>query len=323
MKTKPSSTSSSSGWAYLLKLGGFLALTTCLVASLEVFTRWMMADRYQDKYAATCRPGACPNVILGASTALGGIHPRYLEDARFGIYNFAYSGGNATFFRHWYRLFRQTHAAPALVLYATDWSMFQAHFLERTLEADAEYLPWPVFSGLFGEPDASPSRLIMNRLSLVKNRAQLKNLLFWQEPWPTPALYYKGFCTYDTPGAYQPGHRPSATVDTHLMADFQALLDTLKADGTRVVFVQPPNYTPDAGEHPEAQARLAAIARARAIPYLNYNGDRRSALNTDRGLYQDWLHLNLEGAERFSRLLRQDLDHLGVTRGASGNSQRI
>lgn len=311
----PSSTSSSDGARrFLLRLGCFLAVTVGLFVALELAMRaWVAGDIYAIKYASAFRPAPPERMlVLGASPALQGIHPRYLEEAGLSVYNFAYSGGNPAFFRAWYAIYRQHNPAPRRVVYATDWFMFRRGFLGRSIASDAEFLPLGAYVQLFAKPGISWASLTMNRLALIKHRVRLKNLLFLQTSDDLASAHYKGCVTHT--GRYQGKNPMSAETDPGMIAEFDALLDTFAADGVEVIFVQPPSYLPDTGEHPDDQARLAAIARTRGIPLLNYNGDRASAFNRERKNFNNWVHPSRIGAERFSRRLAQDLRPLVAAR---------
>jgi hypothetical protein len=184
------------------------------------------------------------------------------------------------------------------------------------MAADVEFIPLSAYLGFFAEPHADISSLLTNRFSFIKRRAGLKNMLFLQRDSLIENAYYQG-CAYQVhPQAYHKTPAPSAEVAPEQIAAFRALLARLKGDGARVVCIQMPSYTPEVGEHPKEQARLSALTREAGVPYLNYNGDRRTAFNDDAGNYIDWVHLNTRGAETFSRRLKQDLDALGVTREA-------
>jgi len=52
---------------------------------------------------------------------------------------------------------------------------------------------------------------------------------------------------------------------------------------------------------------LSQIAAARNIPFLNYNTELVSEINSDYSLYSDWGHLNNTGAHIFSQRLYEDL----------------
>lgn len=309
----PSSTSSSERARALIgRLGAFLGLTLLLLAGLEVAVRAMVSDPFALKYAELRQaPRAGQNLVLGASNTLGGIDPLHLDAAGVRWYNHAFTSANPAFFRRWYRLYRASNPAPARLIYGADWFMFQAGFLERTLEVDSEHLPLEDYLRLWLEPNASFAALLTNRSALLKHRIRLKNMLFLQEPALAPQPYHQG-CMTRPVGNYAKLPPPGHTLNRAMVTEFEALLDTLRADRVAVILVQLPSYLPEIGEHPRQQAQLQAIARERGLTYLNYNGDRRSAFNRDRSLFADWVHLNARGAERISRRLAEDLAALGV-----------
>lgn len=272
----------------------------------------LATTRYEElKYRALFdREARHAHIVIGNSHAMHGIDPRQIEAPGFSLYNFAFSGGNPLFFERWYKLYRAYQPAPKVVLLSADWFIFKP-VLTRRFEHDAEYMPPAELAHLILDPLISVRTLLANRFPLIKEREPLARALIGEEP-PTRVVveaYHKGYAPYHV---RRWGHQyPYKARDSrYYQAAFVRLLDLLAAEGARVVFVQVPEYLPDAGEHPVENARLEAIAAARGIPFLNYNAERKSAFNYDRSLFTDWGHMNERGSARFGPVLRDDLQAL-------------
>ena len=93
---------------------------------------------------------------------------------------------------------------------------------------------------------------------------------------------------------------------------FVLLLKQFKDDGIPVVFVMTPEYLPgrDAPQFDRMVKIIQGIADERNIPFLNYNTDLKSEINTDYTCYSDWGHLNDKGAHLFSKKLYDDLNKI-------------
>ena len=121
--------------------------------------------------------------------------------------------------------------------------------------------------------------------------------------------FYMGYIPWE---ADFNGHH-AGTAGTHPFQEekdaFIRLLDQFQADGIPVVFVMAPEYLPGrtAPQFDELTDEITAVATAKGIPFLNYNRELASDINSDHTYYSDWGHLNNRGAQRFSRKLYEDL----------------
>lgn len=297
-------------WRATIFLGTLLLSLGAVDRSLAA----LVTDAAELKYQAMLDARlAHPHIVLGTSHAELGINPRHIEQEGFSLYNFAFSGSNPRYLRHWYELFRSRRPAPSLVLLSADWFLFKPS-LDRQFEQDSEYWPVTTFArSLLFTPELSRSAMLLNRFPLVKERQTLQQLFFPQERGGRFLIerYYKGYVPVEVQ-AFR-WMEPERGLDHPARrADFERLLERLEADDVQVVFFQAPEHLPTAGEHPVENEQIAAIARDRGIPFLNYNTDRRSAMNLEKGYFIDWGHLNERGSEIFSRRLAEDLRALGV-----------
>lgn len=252
------------------------------------------------------------HMVLGNSKVVHGIDPRFLDGPRRDVHNLGFNGASPLYYARWYQAYRKRHPAPRWVLMEADWFLYRP-VMWRRLEHDSEFLPPDVLSDLLKMPDTSFTILAYNRFPLLKHRETLVRRVFAErKPREVDmAGYYKGYVplrgsTDNDSRAYQ------VADDPNYEAAFRNLVKSLLADGVRVVFVQAPEYLPLAKEHPAENGRLAALAAAHGVPMLNYNTERRSAINEDRSLFCDWSHLNEAGSRQFSERLSRDLTTLGL-----------
>jgi lysophospholipase L1-like esterase len=91
---------------------------------------------------------------------------------------------------------------------------------------------------------------------------------------------------------------------------FIRLLKYFEDDGIPVIFVMAPEFLPgrSAPQFERMTEIIEQIARIRNIPFLNYNTELVSEINSDYSLYSDWGHLNETGAYIFSQKLYEDLN---------------
>jgi hypothetical protein len=156
--------------------------------------------------------------------------------------------------------------------------------------------------------------LFFNRFAFSKERKHVLKMLLRDEREIFPkAGYYKGYIPFkikkkkrlDT-GEFHHEINPAQ------WKAFEELLDALKRDEIKVIFVQVPGYLP--GRRDEDISKnvllLKGIAEKRGIPFLDYETERLSSINTNMDLFTDWTHLNEAGSEAFSKLLKEDLENL-------------
>lgn len=200
----------------------------------------------------------------------------------------------------WYygyrRYFDQAGARPDLVLIGTG----RGHLLDPALEPDrlaAFYASGRDFSDLLQRLDGgveSAAKAVCARASMLfahRNRVQ-------------PLLFYNFVPGYTETASAISVQRPvPAAGQGASPADgeaglFTALLDTLRAAGTRVVVAAIP--VPAAYELPETVLRQAA---ARQVPVIREG----SRLAIDVRHFPDGYHLDADGSAQFTRMLLQQL----------------
>jgi hypothetical protein len=290
-----------------------------LLVILILLNRWMgqsVTIHYDLQYEEAVRPRInAPIIIIGSSHATHGINPKYLEDKRFSVYNFALNGGNPVFYLKWYhRILTRYYRRPSHVIYAVDWFMFDDHLLQRQFEHDSKYFPLPLLMAELKESRALKT-LVLNRFSLIRERKKLPVLLFKkrkaQDIYPIKK-YYNGFVPYESKGNLWKTKEVNVSHSEQQFEAFEEILDQFKRDNIKVIFVQIPEYI--SGRHSAGylknMEKLDEVARDRNIPFLDYNREKISAINYDTRYYSDWGHLNEKGSETFSRLLKEDLGRI-------------
>ncbi len=288
-----------------------------VVAGLEATTGlWLTAPiqskvhdlKYRDLFDRTQRH---PNIVLGTSHAVYGIAPEKLSAPDFPVYNFGYRNATTLFYRKWYDVFTRYQGTPRTVIYCVDWFAFTDH-TNRTLESDARHFPADLFLDMLRDRRYVLHKLIAFRSTLFADRGFVKGALMGN-PMGRHDLsrFANGYVPYaNDAGAHQAKPwKPGKRVESHRI-DLERTLDRFRQDGVRVVLVQIPELLPVSGRHPAQNAEIAQIAAARGLPFLNYNEERRSALNDDASAFYDWGHLNDAGCQRFSAVLARDLKAL-------------
>ncbi len=251
--------------------------------------------------------------ILGSSTGVNGVNPRYLEDLQVNdidfsrTFNFSRNGVRPSFFVDWYQcFFRPNYQKPSLALIGVDWFEFH-NSTGVSLSSDAPSLP--VYSLLSAMDDGhcpTKHQIFWERL---RSFPEWKSLIEYVQE--TRSSYYKGYESADgVIDIYTPGTRDSTWTDYQLQS-LETLIDALTKDGIKVILFQPPVFRPDilipGGTN---FAKVAAIAEKKGVPLLNYNTTKVSKLNATPRYFANWSHLNDAGSEALTLMLKQDLADL-------------
>ena len=302
---------------FLLKVIAFALSFAVLVGGLEASaSRWlssptqakMDALKYRDIFDAERDEEA---IVIGTSHAVYGVAPEPLAKAGLPAYNFGFRNSTPRFYRLWYDVYKAHQGAPEAVIFCVDWFAFSDH-TNRNFESDSRYFPDEVFWGMLRDRRYRTHTLIANRFTLYADRTRVKGALMGNlYDFHDLNRFDHGYIPYLTDiGSHQmPRWGDGNRVEAY-KADFEATLDAMARDGARVALVQIPEYLPVAGEHPRQNAEIAEIAARRSLPFLDYNGPRRSALNADKSKFYDWAHLNDVGCQAFSAVLARDLGAL-------------
>jgi hypothetical protein len=257
-------------------------------------------------------------IIIGASHAAHGINPKYLERDGLKVFNFGQDGAGPYFFLKWYRkIFQRYYKKPKTVIFGVHWVMFESHTLQRQLEQDSNFFPsYFLFEELHDFKEMKT--LILNQFAFIRERKKLPHLLvrlFEKRRRPGPHLvpqYYNGFIPYERKGRLdkKKGFKPKN--DQVQINAFRELLDDFKKNEIKVVLVNIPGFlhARDPEDIQESIALIRNIAEEKGIPFLDYETEKITDLNTDPSLFSDWVHLNGKGSVAFTKMLKSDLELL-------------
>jgi hypothetical protein len=257
-------------------------------------------------------------IIIGASHAAHGINPKYLEKDDLKVFNFGQDGAGPYFFLKWYRkIFQRYYRKPETVIFGVHWVMFESHTLQRQFEHDSNFFPhYFLFEEL--HDFKGMKTLILNQFAFIRERKTLPNRLvrlFEKRRRMGPknlAQYYNGFVPYERKGRLDKKKGTKPKNDEVQINAFRELLDDFKKDNIQVILVNIPGYLParDPDNIQESIALIHKIAEEKGIPFLDYEMERITDLNTDPSLFSDWVHLNGKGSDAFTKLLKSDLELL-------------
>ena len=296
----------------------FLSL---LIGILILMNSWMEREgnrQTRQQYEEIFHPKVNADIIImGASHAAHGINPKYLEKDGLKVFNFGQDGAGPTFFLKWYRkVFQRYYRKPDTVIFGVHWVMF-SNTLQRQLEQDSNYFPRSFLFEEFHNFNEMKT-LVLNRLAFVRERKKLPyklvGLFKKERRRKTYVLlkYYNGFIPYERKGRLDKKKGSKPQNDQVQIDAFEALLDHFEKNHIQVILVSIPGYlhSRDLDNIQESMDLIHKIAKERNLPFLDYETQRITALNTDPRLFSDWVHLNGKGSDAFSELLKSDLELL-------------
>ncbi|OGJ56348.1 hypothetical protein A3D88_01665 [Candidatus Peribacteria bacterium RIFCSPHIGHO2_02_FULL_52_16] len=316
---------------FLRRSASFLLIFILIVSGLEFRLRQTLEEAEHAHYQVLFSLKEPFDVmVLGSSTAMHGIDMHVLEETRIpgvdfrNAYNFAMPGAKFTFWEDWYNTLFHGHVQPpTFAIFVTD-SFKLAEGVGRDLENDSNFFPFSVFLRAFLSSSLQRSNLLVHELMLFNIHKSILYLLKPQRTsWRTnQAEQYRGYLPVDRvlraddPDALR-GAADSLLIHPEISEEQFEALDTvtsgLQEQGTTVVFVQPPAYFPHISREvvagPNAE-RIRSLAEKKNILFLDYNGDRVSALNGHAAYFYNWKHLNREGSRVFTKVLRKDLERV-------------
>jgi hypothetical protein len=300
---------------FLIKLVSFGALLLVLAAGInyavgkkirkeeDLYYRWTYEELFSGKESANL-------VIFGSSRAKHGINPKYLERDGIRTFNFSLNGSGPAFLRKWYaQLFRKYYPAPRIAILEVNGFIFDSAMLWRKFEHDSIFLTFDAFADAILDGGNSPPLLLLNRFPIFRERGNLGAMFFSEESIVAMSRYYKGFVPLESARTIPVKPSPKPSVSRERLLDFEALLGELEKDRVKVVLVQTPEHRPavPSAEIAWTLSHIRRISREKGIPYLDYNGERKSGINDRNDLYWDPVHLNEKGSAEFSIRLNRDL----------------
>jgi hypothetical protein len=292
-----------------------------LGAILFLMNLWMDKEIYPHfplQYEEAFHPKVKADVIImGASHATHGVHPRSLETDRIRVFNFAFNGASPLFNLNWYKkVFEPNYPKPSCVIYGVHWVMFDGQFLRRRLEQDSKYFPSKFFFEEFRDLKTLGA-LLLNRFAFIRERRQIMPRILRKkrerEVYPV-SRYYQGYIPFETRRDLDKKDLANPKIDPDQLRAFEDLLDLFERDGVKVIFVEIPDYIPgrDSSTLEKNMQLITTIAQKRGVPFLNYETEKITEINYMRDYYVDWAHLNGKGSEAFSKMLRSDFEANGL-----------
>jgi hypothetical protein len=256
------------------------------------------------------------NVIIGTSHALHGIQPEILNKTGTSFFNFAYSGANPGFYLLWYtNIFKPYYKKPNYMIIAVERFFFDSRLLWRRYEQDSEYFPASVFlSNLLGTNELNRSTLINNRYPVLKYRKSFKKI-FFNNSYPVLITEYKyGFVPYQitNPTWLEEFSQENAAFDHIQQSKFEDLIKILINDGIKIILIEVPTYSTNSQRYASLPiySYYHSLSKKYSIPFINYNVERESYINSNKIYFSDGGHLNYLGSYEFSNLLMEDLKKL-------------
>ena len=310
---------------HLKKKVFFLSILIVILVLMNLWLDRELNPHYPLQYSEVFHPKVNANmIILGASHATHGINPRYFETDHLKVFNFSLNGAGPSFNLKWYKkIFQPNYPKPLYVIYGVHWGMFDEHLLKRTIEQDSKYFPKQLLFHEFSDFKAVRT-LVMNRFAFIRERKQLTDRLFGRHREVfLLSRYYHGFIPYERKGGLEKKKDIKPQNSEAQIRAFEELLDEFEKDKIGVIFVQIPGYLPSRHDANilESMQLLNKIAEERKIPFLDYDTKRITNINTNPGMFSDWIHLNEQGSDAFSKLLNSDLEF--VLKGKSPEERSL
>ena len=255
-------------------------------------------------------------IILGNSHATHSIRPSFLNTEGFIFYNLALNGSNPLFHLNWYtNILMPNYPTPKYCIFAVDWFMFDENYLWRRYEQDAINFPNNLYyKNLIDVKHFDTKMLVENRYPFFIHRsiAALEMVLkkaHGDDEYKI-AEYDDGFVPWQVPYKKENFIPPANIIsEVRLQNDFDSLIQIIKKNGTKIIFVSIPEFGIPATEY-ETKPAIIFIRHLTIkynIPYLNYNIEMRSEINRDINNFIDWGHMSSEGSKKFSLKLKEDL----------------
>lgn len=287
----------------------FSVILIIIICIVEIQLRKNTKTYIDLHYEEALSPEVNANIVIIGNSHAGGIDPALLENDRFTIYNFFLGGGSPHYYRIWYeKIFKTHYPKPEHLIFVVDWAMLDSS-LARKFEVDISMVPFSTILDVFiNEPGLSKKALLTKQFKIITNRKELK-YVFCSNIRNDVKNNYHGFYPTIKKDPIMGFSPDSTTVSKLQLSEFIKLVDLLKKDNINIIFVSTPEYQPSvkAKSIIDAYSIFENIAAEKDIPYLNYNKNLASEFNYDSTYYNDWVHLNKRGANKFSKMLSNDL----------------
>lgn len=308
---------------YIYSLSVFALIVFTIFSALNLFHGYYSPDceHYKLQYDEVKQKKVKANgIIIGASHGTHSIRPSLLDKTGYKFYNFCLNGANPDFYLKWYeQFFSFEYQKPEYCIYTVDWGMFDQR-LWRMFEKDSEYFSFKLLIKLLCTPKKfSTKDLLYNRFPVIKYRNRFKKSFQLKKGDETMLSddYDRGFIAFYLPPDsmnFIPGITPlSTTIIDEQKWNFEKLVQRLKSDGIKLIFVMTPEYNIDPKEYKlsEAMAIINTVAEKYNIPFINYNTIHRCPeISNNLDNFSDWGHMSQSGSIVFSKMLEKDLSNI-------------
>lgn len=289
----------------------FVAVTAAVTAAAS---EYLMRNNLSNedtvnviKYKAVFRNQSGTDIfVLGNSQSAYGIIPSLLKIPGHKVHNYSFPGASPSYNKDLYeRYLARYQEKPKLIIYGVSWFMFDSKVPPRKVAQDHQFVPWGV--EMLRVPPHERLYLIHQNdvLSRMFKRPKDKTILVDK--------YDDGFVPLEEKYLDRRTKvEPRVKNSEKEMSSFLELVSMIQANGVELLFVEAPEY--NRGVQCESilpnEELLWSLARSRRIEYINFNRERRSEINDDPSYFGDQRHLNYAGAQRFSKMLSDDINDL-------------
>jgi hypothetical protein len=183
--------------------------------------------------------------------------------------------------------------------------MFDTKWMWRNISQDYKYMPWV---NILKTPPNLYERLYLAHESDILNKIfKHKD----KEAGILMSKYDNGFAPFTQPYNNVLEIRKSNITKVEL-DKFIKLIKMIRKNDIQLIFIETPEYAPDVKSDSVSanEDLLKSIAKGNKIEFLDYNQGYKSGINFDRSCFSDWDHLNYMGAQRFSKMLSNDINEL-------------
>lgn len=254
------------------------------------------------------------NIIIGMSHATHGIQPKIINTKGNTFFNFALDGANPIYYFNWYKfIFKPNYKKPKYLILTIDWFFLDDKWLWRRFEQDSEYYNAELFFDLLiKKNEFDKTMLFENRYPVLKFKKLIIPGIFNHDKKTFPISgYNNGFIPFVPKEVKVDEFYPEKVViHKKQLVKFEKLISQFNSDSIQVIFVTTPTYNLRSAPYIDLPIYnyYKSIAAKYSIPYLNYNTDKRSSINSTINYFSDGGHLNYAGSTEFSKILKRDLE---------------
>ncbi len=296
-------------------LFSFLLLTIFTAISYLQENQDIIHQHYQKQYREAFRGRKqYQNIIIGTSQALHSIKPSIIDSCGLSFYNFGLNGANPKFCEQWYNeIYRSYNQPPKHLILTVNWFWFDGSLLKRQFEQDAAYFPQSLFWKIvWNKPMQEWKDLFYNRYAFLKYRSSFKTMLTGNKrSWGIDERAFdRGFAPLYFEKKPNFKEKLTPLIDSNQVVAFKKLLKQLKQENVKVILIFTPEYLLAQQTQYKASETIQLIekiADENQIPIIDFNRPAYDYLYETKQNYADNIHLNHQGAIKFSQALAEEL----------------